>query len=108
MEGLGMITHAFEQLPGVWVRVCTHCGLWPDHHVHGGGRVGCYCEQCEPTQRFVVDPAAMAEVIAAIGPPTIELDMIERVNDLGPSVTFTVEGVYEYGQAPTRQAESEG
>lgn len=105
-----MRTHTFEQLPGVWVRVCTHCGLWPDHHVHGGGRVGCYCEQCEPTHRFGVeiDPDAMAEVIAAIGPPTIELDMIERVNDLGPSVTITIEGVYESGQAPTGQAEPTG
>lgn len=93
-----MRTHTFEQLPGVWVRVCTHCGLWPDHHVHGGGRVGCYCEQCEPTHRFGVeiDPDAMAEVIAAIGPPTIELD------------TRSSEGVYESGQAPTGQAESAG
>ena len=100
--------HAFEQLPGVWVRVCTHCGLWPDHHVHGGGSVGCYCEHCEPTHRFVVvDPAAMAEVIAAIGPPTELLDEIEFRATL-PTATVTVEGVYEHGQAPTGQAEPEG
>lgn len=40
-----MDTHAFAQVPGVSVLVCT-CGKWPLHHVHTGDRRTCTCDEC--------------------------------------------------------------